>query len=77
MEVRARYILIGSFTLAVILGLFTFVYWIKNVGGLGQRAIYQIQFEQPVRRADRWIERAVQRRSRRRDHRACPRHGRP
>ncbi|MGZ5843072.1 MAG: ABC-type transport auxiliary lipoprotein family protein, partial [Xanthobacteraceae bacterium] len=48
MEVRAHYILIGSFTLAVILGLFTFVYWIKNVGGLGQRAIYQIQFEQPV-----------------------------
>jgi phospholipid/cholesterol/gamma-HCH transport system substrate-binding protein len=48
MEVRAHYILIGSFTLAVIVGLFTFVYWIKNVGGLGQRAIYQIQFEQPV-----------------------------
>ncbi len=48
MEIRARYILIGSFTLAVVLALFSFVYWIKNTGGLGQRAIYQIQFEQPV-----------------------------
>ncbi len=48
MEIRARYVLIGSFTLAVILGLFGFVYWIKNTGGLGQRATYQIQFEQPV-----------------------------
>ena len=48
MEVRARYILIGGFTLSVILGLFGFAYWIKNTGGIGQRAIYQIQFEQPV-----------------------------
>jgi phospholipid/cholesterol/gamma-HCH transport system substrate-binding protein len=48
MEVRARYILIGSFTLTVILGLFLFAYWIKTTGGIGQRAIYQIQFEQPV-----------------------------
>jgi phospholipid/cholesterol/gamma-HCH transport system substrate-binding protein len=48
MEIRARYILIGSFTLAVVVGLFSFVYWIKNTGGLGQRALYQIQFEQPV-----------------------------
>ncbi len=48
MEVRARYILIGSFTLAVILGLFGFTYWIKNTGGIGKRAIYQVRFEQPV-----------------------------
>jgi len=48
MEIRARYVLIGSFTLAVILGLFGFVYWIKHTGGLGARATYQIQFEQPV-----------------------------
>ena len=48
MEVRARYVVIGTFTLAVILGLFAFVYWIKNTGGLGRRAIYQIRFEQPV-----------------------------
>lgn len=48
MEIRARYVLIGSFTLAVIVALFAFVYWIKNTGGLGQRTTYQIRFEQPV-----------------------------
>ncbi|HEY6025050.1 MAG TPA: ABC-type transport auxiliary lipoprotein family protein [Pseudolabrys sp.] len=48
MENSARYTLIGAFALACLLGAFTFVYWIKNVGGLGQRAIYEIRFEQPV-----------------------------
>ena len=48
MENRARYTLIGIFTLACILGGFTFVYWIKTVGGLGERAVYRIRFEQPV-----------------------------
>ena len=48
MEIRARYVLIGSFVLAFALGMFGFVYWIKNTGGLGQRASYQIRFEQPV-----------------------------
>jgi len=48
MEIRARYVLIGAFTLAVVIGLFAFVYWIKNTGGLGARATYEIQFEQPV-----------------------------
>jgi phospholipid/cholesterol/gamma-HCH transport system substrate-binding protein len=48
METRARYILIGVFTLACELGGFTFVYWIKAVGGFGERAVYNIRFEQPV-----------------------------
>jgi phospholipid/cholesterol/gamma-HCH transport system substrate-binding protein len=48
MEIRARYVLIGSFVLAFVLGMFGFVYWIKNTGGLGQRTSYQIRFEQPV-----------------------------
>jgi phospholipid/cholesterol/gamma-HCH transport system substrate-binding protein len=48
MEVRARYVLVGSFTLTVILGLFWFAYWINNVGGIGQHASYQIRFEQSV-----------------------------
>ncbi len=48
MEIRARYVLIGSFVLAFALGVFGFVYWIKNAGGLGQRASYQVRFEQPV-----------------------------
>ena len=48
METRARYTLIGAFALAVLFGCFTFLYWLKNVGGLGERAIYDIRFEQPV-----------------------------
>lgn len=48
MENRARYTLIGVFTLAVILASFGFVYWIQNVGGLGERATYNVRFEQPV-----------------------------
>jgi phospholipid/cholesterol/gamma-HCH transport system substrate-binding protein len=48
MEIRARYMLIGSFVLAFALGIFGFVYWIKNTGGLGQRTSYQVRFEQPV-----------------------------
>ena len=48
MEIRARYVLIGSFVLAFVLGMFGFVYWIKNIGGLGQRTSYQVRFEEPV-----------------------------
>ena len=48
MENSARYSLIGAFALACLLAAFAFVYWIKNVGGIGQRAIYEIRFEQPV-----------------------------
>ena len=48
MERHARYTLIGAFTLASLVGAFLFVYWIKNVGGIGQRARYEIRFEQPV-----------------------------
>jgi phospholipid/cholesterol/gamma-HCH transport system substrate-binding protein len=48
MENRARYILIGLFTLAVTVAGFAFVYWLQNVGGLGQRTAYQIRFQSPV-----------------------------
>lgn len=48
MENSARYTLIGAFALVCLLAAFSFVYWIKNVGGLGQRALYEIRFEQPV-----------------------------
>ncbi len=47
MEIRARYILIGSFTLAVLLGAFTFIYWLENAVGLGQ-VVYRVRFDQPV-----------------------------
>lgn len=48
METRARYVLIGIFTLVGLLGGFSFVYWIKTLGGFGERAVYEIRFEQPV-----------------------------
>lgn len=48
MENTARYSLIGAFALACLVAAFGFVYWIKNVGGIGQRAIYEVRFEQPV-----------------------------
>ena len=48
MEIRARYTLIGLFTLSAILAAFAFVYWLNNAGGLGKRAAYRVQFENTV-----------------------------
>lgn len=48
METRARYTLIGLFTLAVIAAGFQFVYWLNTVGGLGSRAAYSIRYDGPV-----------------------------
>jgi phospholipid/cholesterol/gamma-HCH transport system substrate-binding protein len=48
METKARYALIGLFTLAVISAGFGFVYWLQNTGGMGQRTEYRIRFENPV-----------------------------
>lgn len=48
MEIRARYTLIGLFTLSAILAGFAFVYWLNNAGGLGQRAVYQVRFANTV-----------------------------
>jgi len=48
METRARYIMIGAFTIASLLGFFGFIYWLQNTGGFIQRTIYQVRFEQPV-----------------------------
>jgi phospholipid/cholesterol/gamma-HCH transport system substrate-binding protein len=48
METKARYALIGVFTLAVIVGGFAFVYWLNSAGGLRQFAAYRIRFETPV-----------------------------
>jgi phospholipid/cholesterol/gamma-HCH transport system substrate-binding protein len=36
METRARYVLIGVFTLACLFGGFGFVYWLKTLGGFGE-----------------------------------------
>ena len=48
MEVRARYVLVGLFLLAVIAAGFVFVYWLNNVGGLGERTSYRVRFEHTV-----------------------------
>ena len=48
METRAPYALIGLFVLAVIGAVFGFVYWLHNSGGLGERAVYRVRFENTV-----------------------------
>jgi phospholipid/cholesterol/gamma-HCH transport system substrate-binding protein len=48
METRANYILVGLFTLAVIVGGFGFVYWFHHVGGTGERATYRVVFRGPI-----------------------------
>jgi phospholipid/cholesterol/gamma-HCH transport system substrate-binding protein len=48
METRANYVVIGLFTLAVVAGVFGFVYWFQNVSGSGERAYYRVQFDGSV-----------------------------
>jgi phospholipid/cholesterol/gamma-HCH transport system substrate-binding protein len=48
METRARYVLIGLFTLAVITAGFAFVYWLETTGGLTKRTPYVIRFQSSV-----------------------------
>ena len=48
METRAPYALIGSFVLAAIAAVFGFIYWLNNTGGLSERAIYRVRFENTV-----------------------------
>ena len=48
METKANYTLIGVFTLAVVVGVFGFVYWFQNIGGTGQRAYYRVVFDGSV-----------------------------
>ena len=48
MEIRAPYVLIGAFVLAVIAAVFGFVYWLHNAGSLTERTTYRIDFENTV-----------------------------
>ncbi|RAI29259.1 hypothetical protein CH340_22935 [Rhodoplanes serenus] len=48
METRANYILVGLFTLAVIVGAFAFVYWFTMPGGTAARTRYEVVFEGTV-----------------------------
>ena len=47
METRANYLMVGVFTLAVIAGVFGFVFWMQHAGG-GERGYYQIAFDGSV-----------------------------
>ena len=44
METKANYTITGAFTLAVILGVFGFIYWFQNSTGGGERSVYRIVF---------------------------------
>ena len=48
METRARYALVGSFALAVVLCAVGFVLWLERPGGFTQRTAYRIRFERSV-----------------------------
>jgi phospholipid/cholesterol/gamma-HCH transport system substrate-binding protein len=48
MENRAPFAIVGAFLLAVVAGAFGFVYWLHNTSSLAERAVYRVQFEQPV-----------------------------
>jgi phospholipid/cholesterol/gamma-HCH transport system substrate-binding protein len=48
METRAPHALIGLFVLAAIGAVFGFVYWLNNTGGLSERAVYRVRFENTV-----------------------------
>ena len=48
MEIRARYILMGLFLLAVIGGVFGFIFWLENAGSFRDRTVYRITFDGPV-----------------------------
>lgn len=48
MEIRAPFVVVGSFVLAVVIGVFGFVYWLNNAGAVGRRATYRIAFDEPV-----------------------------
>jgi phospholipid/cholesterol/gamma-HCH transport system substrate-binding protein len=44
METKANYIVTGVFTLAVIFGVFGFIYWVQNIGGGGEHTLYRVVF---------------------------------
>ena len=44
METRANYIVTGAFTLAVIVGVFGFIFWFQNTACGGERSSYRVVF---------------------------------
>jgi len=68
METHARYILIGLFVIVASLAGFGFVYWLHATGGLGERTIYRVRFENTVLRLADGRGGFLQRHPRRRSH---------
>jgi phospholipid/cholesterol/gamma-HCH transport system substrate-binding protein len=48
METKARYTIVGLFTLAVVFGGFGFIYWLHGFASPGASAVYRIRFDAPV-----------------------------
>ena len=48
METRANYVVTGAFTLAVIAGVLSFIFWFHNAGSGGERASYRVVFSGSV-----------------------------
>lgn len=48
METRANYVLIGLFTLSVVVGIFGFIWWFQRLGTGEAKARYEIYFDGPV-----------------------------
>ena len=44
METKASYIITGIFTLAVVFGVFGFIYWVQAGGASSDRAVYRVVF---------------------------------
>jgi phospholipid/cholesterol/gamma-HCH transport system substrate-binding protein len=47
-EIRARYLQMGAFTLAVLVAGFVFVYWLNSAEALRDRMLYRVRFEGSV-----------------------------
>ena len=45
METRVRFLIVGAFALAGIVGLFVFVYWIKSAGGFAHTRTLRVEFQ--------------------------------
>ena len=48
MEIRARYILMGFFTLGAVLAVFGFILWMHSTGGFQEKAVYRVKVENSV-----------------------------
>lgn len=48
MEIRARYILMGFFTLGAVLAVFGFILWMHSTGGFQEKSVYRVKVENSV-----------------------------